>query len=51
MHWYKGQLLQENFYTSTKMALYKNELIEKGDGVKQEQRFVLSPLNSTTLLI
>ena len=33
------------------MALFNNELTEDTGGVKQNQRFVLSPLNTTTLLI
>ena len=48
---YKDRLLQETFYTSTDMALFSNKLLEDGGSNQQDPLFVLSPLNSNTLLI
>ena len=48
---YKTKLSQENFYTSTKIALFNNKLTDDGASNQQDQRFVLSPKNSNTLLI
>lgn len=53
IQWYKGWLNREEVYTSNKMALFNNELTKGIGGVKQNQCFVLLPLNAnaTTLLI
>lgn len=46
-----GRLTQENFYKSTEMALFDNELTLDIRDVKQDQYSVLSPLNAISLLI
>ena len=45
-----GSVIVGEFLYLHSMALYNNELTKVG-GVQQNQQFVLSPLNSSTLLI
>ena len=48
---YKGKISRSSFYTPGEMNLFNNKLTEDDTGVQQDQRFVLSPKGSNTLLI
>jgi len=48
---YRGRISRSSFYTPGDMGLFNNELTDDGTGAQQDQRFILSPKGSNTLLI
>ena len=48
---HRDRIDRTSFYTPGDMAPFNNELTEDGTGAAQDQRFVLSPKGSNTLLI
>ena len=48
---YRGRISRSSFYTPGDMGLFNNELTDDGTGAQQDQRFVLSPKGSHSLLI
>ena len=48
---YRGRINRTSFYTPGDMTLFNNELTVDDTGARQDQRFVLSPKGSNTLLI
>ena len=48
---YRGRINRVHFYTPGDMTLFNNELTVDDTSARQDQRFVLSPKGSNTLLI
>ena len=48
---YRGRINRTSFYTPSDMTLFNNKLTDDGTGAQQDQRFVLSPKGSNTLLV
>ena len=48
---YKHRIDRTSFYSPGDMTLFNNELTDDGTGAQQDQRFILSPKGSHSLLI